>query len=139
MHIQLPQKPLKALARVMGEQNSADFSWDVLKDTVLKMFPFGRILNSVKYFKIAALRLHPNPVLTSCSSEGPIIEKSIRGVVSPSAHPKASFSPWKMLSMFLKGGCRGLYKGKGVVIKPSQAHIPVLVFNTASVSAQFSQ
>lgn len=81
---------------------------------ILQNSSFHRILQNV-CSQIAFQSI----LLTSCSSEGPVIEKSIRRVVSPTAHPKASLSPWKMLSMFLKGGCRGLQKDKSNIIKPS--------------------
>lgn len=97
------------------------------------MFWKGTVLESVVYIlqNSSLYRVFTNVhsqaafwsfLLTSCSSEGPIIEKSIRRIVSSTAHPKAALSPWKMLSMFLKGSCRGLQKVKSEVMKHSPGH-----------------
>lgn len=88
------------------------------------MFLFCWILHSGEEWRIIFQNICSKAafwsfLLTSRSSEGPIIEKSIRRVVSPAAHAKAALSPWKMLSMFLKGGCRGLRKVKSHVMKHS--------------------
>lgn len=132
------------------------------------MFWKGTVLESVVYIlqNSSLYRVFTNVhsqaafwsfLLTSCSSEGPIIEKSIRRIVSSTAHPKAALSPWKMLSMFLKGSCRGLQKVKSEVMKHSPGHSRslsvqqwhfvtrkknhptphtlVLVYNTISISA----
>lgn len=98
-----------------------------------RMFWKGTVLESVVYIlqNSSLCRILQNVssqaafwpfLLTSRSSEGPIIEKSIRRVVSPTAHPKAALSPWKMFSMFLKGSCRGLQKVKSDIMKHSLGH-----------------
>lgn len=159
MPIQLLWKPLKAWAHRTGGviQPPHRMFW---KGTVWENVPI--LLNSsfIRTFQnICSQAAFWSFSLTSCSSEGPIIEKSIGRVVSPAAHAKAALSPWKMLSMFLKGGCRGLQKIHSRVMKhPSglskslsvqqwhlanwknhQPPIPVWVFITASVTALISQ
>lgn len=168
VHIQLLWKPLTAWAHCTGGENrqlpsqNNPFHRMFWKGTVwenvsvLLNSSFYRIFQSV-----CSQAAFWSFLLTSRSSEGPIIEKSIGGVVSPAAHAKAAFSPWKMLSMFLKGGCRGLQKVKSHVMKRSfglsrslaaqqwqlkkliekntNPHNLAWVFNTASITALISQ
>lgn len=160
MHIQLLWKPLKAWEHCSGGES---------RQLPHRMFWKGRVWENVSVLLNSSFcRISQNVcsqavfwsfLLTSRSSEGPIIEKSIGRVVSPAAHAKAALSPWKMLSMFLKGGCRGLQKVKSHIMRHSlglsrslsaqqchlanwknhQPHILVWVFNTASITALISQ
>lgn len=52
--------------------------------------------------------------------------------MSPAAHSEAALSAGKMLSMFLKGGCRGLQKVKRDIMKHSLGHSKELISPTGT-------